>query len=139
MGSFEEVAPGKGKGAILTWAKNQFNYTNGYVIHTVIHASLTNWRELYIACEYYNQENGIRFIYCKVVLIDKYRPGSVMTKIIDETGGPYYYNCPKIILKKLSPVRKLRVFGLSYKWAKQWRQKVQEQIELKSTHKLNKR
>ena len=118
---------------MLAWAKTQFNWVSGYIHHTVLHASLVNWRELYVACEYYNQENGIRFVYCKVALLDNYRPGSVMVKVIDETCGPMYYKCPNIIMKKLSPVRKLRVFGKEFGWAKGWRQQVKEQ---KVTHRI---
>jgi len=50
-------------------------------------------------------------------------------KDMDESMGPYYYNCPKEILEMLSPLEEVYALGSTrYESAKNWRDKCWENL-----------
>jgi len=108
------------------WASKQYSWENENIKHTVIDcSSLVGFKELYVLCERFSKLDGVKYRYCLVVIVRQsknyYGQQSYMMKEMDETMMPYYFNCPKRILKQLSPVRKLRVMGDSFRCSKEWR------------------
>lgn len=104
------------------WANRKYTFTSENFSNTVVDcSSLVGFRELYMVCERHEFQTGIKYRYALVVLVSKTKRGTYMVKEMDESMGPYYYNCPKRLLKKLSPVRKLRVFNNAYGSSKEWR------------------
>lgn len=124
MGYWSDYKP-KGM-SFREWANNKYTFENDDIKHTVIDAALVKRTTGYIACERLSKKDGVKYIYCLVVLI-RWENGdnwNMMIKEVDETCGPYECECPKKIFKLLSPVRKLRAMGNSFKWSKNWRNKV---------------
>jgi hypothetical protein len=110
------------------WAKRTYSFENDTIKHTVIETGLVNYGELYIACERLSKIDGLKFTYCLIVLIRKESKYRQMSKEMDETCHPYYYNCPQKVFNKLSHIRRLGVLGQSYRWTKEWRIKVAEKL-----------
>lgn len=76
----------------------------------------------YFACRITNKQTGETKVFATVALtaMDK---GWFAIKLMDETCGPYSYDCPKRILDLLDPP--------SNDWAKEWRQKCEERRQNK--------
>lgn len=110
------------------WAIKKYSWEDENIKHEVLDSSsLVKFSELYLLCERTNKYNGVKYRYCLVVLVRRstnyYGRSCYMTKEMDETMHPYYYNCPKRILKQLSPPRKLRICGDVMRNIKTWREK----------------
>ena len=58
--------------------------------------------EYYAAIEYQNIKKGIKKI-IGIVALTRMSDGYLMVKTMEETVGPYYYNCPVDILDLLTP------------------------------------
>lgn len=81
---------------------------------TPLLTKIVNFREAYTAVRH---SSG--YVFAGITLID-YRPKEFLnlgTKEMDETGGPYYCNCPIYILNLLTDLTE------SYPYAERWRQK----------------
>jgi hypothetical protein len=126
MGYWSDFKP-KGQ-SFKIWATKKYTWEDDNIIHRVIDAALLHRTTGYLACERISKKDGVRYIYCMVLLVrwenDKYSRWNMMVKEVDETCGPVEYHCPEKIFKLLSPIRKLRVMGDGYKWVKEWRKSV---------------
>lgn len=110
------------------WAIRTYNFETDKIKHTVLETGYVNYGELYIACERWSKIDGVKFVYCMVVLIRKESKFGLMSKEMDETCHPYYYNCPKKVFNLLSPIRKTRVLGFQYRYVKDWRSAVAQRL-----------
>jgi len=110
------------------WAENKYNWEDENNVHRVLDVALVHRTTAYLACERLSKKDGVKYVYCMVLLIrwdrTKYSSWNMLVKEMDETVGPYQYECPEKIFKLLSPPRKLRVMGYGFKWVKDWRKKV---------------
>ena len=67
----------------------------------IVHAiSIQKWNEAYVA---FSSPKDPEKIHAAVVKIAWHTNSEIAFKVMDEECGPYYYNCPKKILKMLSP------------------------------------
>lgn len=55
-----------------------------------------------------------------VVALTRKSRGEFIVKLMDEASGPYYYDAPKRLISKLSPLEEL---GAPTEYAKEWREK----------------
>lgn len=55
----------------------------------------------YMAVDFLNKETGQKKVFACVALIRHFN-GEISTKLMDESMGPYSYDCPKRILNKLT-------------------------------------
>jgi len=81
--------------------------------HTIID-SVTKGTTFYGAC----RDNETGEVFAMVVLQQRGRGGAYGYKAMDETVGPYYYDCPERILAALSPTENVV--------ANEWRAKCRE-------------
>lgn len=65
---------------------------------------------------------GKRYVTGAVVLHRKDSDGTIMFKDMDETVHPYYYDCPKRILDRLTPVAELPLHESGKENCAKWRQ-----------------
>lgn len=101
--------------ADFTWTKPETGHYS-----KALDVAIVNFREAYLAVEY-GDKNGPQEVYAVVCLLE-YRPKDYFNfgyKAMDETGEPYYYNCPERILRLLTPNEK----------AKPWRDKCWARIQ----------
>ena len=83
---------------------------SGCKIHAI---SIPKWGEAYVAFSN-DRLTDPNAIHCAVVKIVCNTSTEIGFKVMDESMGPFYYNCPKKILKMLSPTE--------YENAIEWRE-----------------
>ncbi|WP_211328038.1 DUF6927 domain-containing protein [Thermodesulfitimonas autotrophica] len=92
----------------------------------ILDCAVVNLRTAYIAYEI-GDAQGKREVIAIVCVLD-YKPNDYYNfgyKDMDETMGPYRYDCPERILKMLTPTK--------HEWAREWREKCWERIRAKKT------
>jgi len=106
---------------VSKWFKGQWEYSDSD--YEVLDSALVQRRTLFGAIK----QKSTGDIFCAVYLIrwsrDYY---NFSYKDMTEHAGPYEHNCPKRIMKLLTP---LRDDNDSNGWAKEWRQRVNEYWE----------
>ena len=93
---------------------------------TVLDMAICRRKVCYAAVQVNEKITGVTYVYAAVILL-AYAPKSQYNfgyKDMDETVGPYERDCPKRILKLLSPLHEWEQFiGESGRtWAKEWRE-----------------
>lgn len=111
--------------SVREFFEEKFNYKeeNGKY-GKVLDSAVVNLRTAYIAYEM-GDAQGKREVIAVVCALD-YAPNDPYNfgyKDMDETMGPYRYDCPERILKLLTPTE--------HEWAKEWREKCWERIRAK--------
>ncbi|BCV23258.1 hypothetical protein [Gelria sp. Kuro-4] len=110
--------------SIKDFLREEFTHSGENYSYKVLDCAIVNLREAYLAVEHVD-ETGNREVYAVVCLLnytdDYYNFGF---KSIDETMGPYQYNCPKRILELLTPTEN--------KYAQEWRAKCWERLKEKA-------
>lgn len=106
----------------------RLNYSNEYGSNTIL-AQSTRGGATYAAVHVKRSDHernaevrGNDFIVGYVVLHRRERDGTVMFKDMDETAGPFYYDCPKKILDMLTPIDALPVCDSAKASARKWRE-----------------
>ena len=103
--------------------KEEFGFANDRRAVRLLDCAVVNLREAYLAFEDLDKATGKREVFAMVCLLD-YKPNdyyNIGYKDMEESEGPYYYNCPERILKLLTPT--------TNEYALRWRQKCWERIE----------
>lgn len=102
---------------------------NPYV-YRVLDSALVNLREFYAAVEEVHKETGDRRVWAAVFKITLMRAPlsdpwdhNFCYKDMDESMGPYFYNCPERILKLLTPTE--------HEHARHWREECWKRINTK--------
>lgn len=89
-----------------------------------VHAiSIPKWGEAYVAFSVPKHSEPNK-VFCAVVKIACNTSTEIGFKVMGEECGPYYYNCPKKILKMLSPT--------DYKTAIEWREECWKNFKVKA-------
>jgi len=105
-----------GKVDIIAEVENNLNGENEKGKWTVL-KSAKYGSTVYSAVEYLNKETNERKVFATIFLTNT-RNGEFSYKDMDESCGPYAYDCPESILKLLTPTES--------KWANEWRNKCRE-------------
>ena len=103
--------------------KEEFGFANDRRAVRLLDCAVVNLREAYLAFEALDKATGKREVFAVVCLLH-YKPNeyyNIGYKDMEESEGPYYYNCPERILKLLTPT--------TNEYALRWRQKCWERIE----------
>jgi hypothetical protein len=85
----------------------------------VLKSAIVSMREYYAAVEVVEKKTGSREVVAAVALLNISR-NELGKKTMDETCGPYSYNCPESILNLLTET--------DSEWAQEWRAKCRAQI-----------
>lgn len=102
----------KGKNRIEAAIQQEgYNYKDGDRSSGVLDSALVG-STVYLAVHHEDKSKGIDLVY-GVVILTRYEDHEFMTKPIGEDSGPYSYDCPRRILKLLSPT--------DNEYALQWR------------------
>ena len=105
-----------GKVDVIAEVEEELNCENEKGKWTVL-KSAKYGSTVYSAVEYLNKETNEKKVFATVFLTST-RNGEFAYKDMDETCGPYQYDCPESILKLLTPTES--------KWANEWRAKCRE-------------
>jgi len=108
---------------IKEFFKQEFEFQNERRKLTVLDCAVVNLREAYLALEELNKASGKREVFAVVCLLD-YKPNDYYNfgyKDMEESMGPYCYNCPERILDLLTPT--------SNELALKWRKKCSDRTE----------
>lgn len=109
--------------SVKEFFSKEFGYANEKRKTRVLDCAVVCLREAYLAFEDMNLVDGTREVFAIVCALD-YRPldhWNFGYKDMDETMGPYYYNCPERILNLLTPT--------DNEYALKWRRKCREAVE----------
>lgn len=101
--------------------EERFNYDENGRYFRVVDCAVVNLRTAYLACEfgYHDGEKGIYGVVCLL----SYYPNDYYNfgyKVMDETMGPFMYECPERILRLLTPT--------DNEYALRWREKCWERL-----------
>lgn len=111
--------------SVRQFFEERFNYNEDDGKYgKIIDCAVVNLRTAYIAYEI-GDALGKREVIAIVCALD-YKPNDYYNfgyKDMDESMGPYYYDCPERILKLLTPTE--------HEWAKEWREKCWKRIQRK--------
>jgi hypothetical protein len=110
--------------SIREFFEERFNYEDNGKYGKVLDCAVVNLKTAYIAYEI-GDTQGKREVIAVVCALN-FAPNSYYNfgyKDMDETMGPYLYDCPERILKLLTPTE--------HEWAKEWREKCWERIRAK--------
>jgi len=117
--------------SIKDFFNQEFGFASDRRTVKLLDCAVVNFREAYLAFEDLDRATGKREVFAVVCLLD-YKPNDYYNfgyKDMEESEGPYYYNCPERILRLLTPT--------TNEYALKWRKKCWERIEsLKSMPKL---
>jgi hypothetical protein len=86
------------------------NELKGQDLETMILESANRGKEYYAALKIKSKNEIIG-----VVILTEFKHGELLIKVMDESMGPYYFNCPKNVLQVLTPTK--------HESAKEWRSK----------------
>jgi hypothetical protein len=105
-----------GKIDIVAEVSEQFNWESETNVYKVLKASAVG-SHVYLAVERVGKQDSEKKVFAVVALtsIKMKDYFNFSEKIMDETVGPCYYDCPKSILKLLTPI--------DGEWANNWRKK----------------
>lgn len=105
-----------GKIDIIAEVSKQLNWESETHIYSVL-KSCAIGSKVYLAVEKFSKQDNKKDVFAVVALthIDMKDYFNFSEKIMDETVGPNYYECPKSILKLLTPI--------DSEWANEWRKK----------------
>jgi len=109
--------------SVKDFFRSEFDWVNEKRRVTVLDCAVVCLREAYIAMEAVDLVNHSREVFAIVCLLD-YQPNDYYNfgyKDMEESMGPYNYNCPERILNLLTPT------GNEY--ALKWRWKCREAVE----------
>ncbi len=83
----------------LTWSDDSPN------AYKVLDSAFVNFNEFYAAVECINKQTGERSVFATIILVTLHEESSnnICYKDMDESFGPYAYNCPLRILNLLTP------------------------------------
>lgn len=109
----------------IDFCREEFNSENDRVKFEVLDAALVGRTQGFVALKRTLKETNESIVFALVLAITWHNEYENMCfKEMDEEMGPYYYKCPKRILKLLSPT--------DNKEALKWRQKVLEYHDKKT-------
>jgi len=109
--------------SIKDFLKEEFGFATETRVVGLLDCAVVHFREAYLAFEDLDKATGKREVFAMVCLLD-YKPNdyyNIGYKDMEESEGPYYYNCPERILKLLTPT--------SNEYALRWRKKCWVRIE----------
>ena len=109
-------------------AREELEWRSGDSYNKVLISHMHGFREFYALCEH--QKDNVVTTYAVMIKISYYKD-EVCTKVMDETMGPCYYNCPAKILDRLPET--------DNKFALEWRKKCREQIQMNKLTKLKRK
>ena len=98
-----------------------------------VHAiSIPKWGEAYVAYSNPLYVKDPSRVFCAVVKIACNNSSEIGFKVMGEECGPCYYNCPKKILKMLSPLPTDENDPKYYEWALNWREECWKNFKKKA-------
>jgi len=109
--------------SVRDFFSKEFGHANEKRKTRVLDCAVVHIREAYLAFEDMNLVDGTREVFAVVCALD-YQPRDYLNfgyKEMEESMGPYYYNCPERILKLLTPTNN--------EYALKWRRRCGEVIE----------
>jgi hypothetical protein len=94
--------------------------------YKVLDGALVNLSEYYAAVECTHKETGERRVWAAIILVTFHQDtyDNFCYKDMDESVGPFVYNCPKRILDLLTPTDHAYAIG--------WREKCRQNLEAKT-------
>jgi hypothetical protein len=86
----------------FTWSNDS---PNTYKVLDSAFVNYKNFNEFYAAVECINKQTGERSVFATIILVTLHEESSnnICYKDMDESSGPYAYNCPLRILNLLTP------------------------------------
>ena len=120
----------KGNVDVIAEVNSLLNWEDGYHKCEVLKSSRVG-NVVYSAVKRTVKDSGNEIVFATIFLVsvrnkDYY---NFAYKDMDETCGPYYYDCPKAILDMLTPTES--------EWANNWRNKCRETLKEKAERKKN--
>lgn len=113
------------KGKAGEYLRDLFHTDNDTVKMELVQGAFRSFKEYYAAVRTTIKATGESYVWACVVLVNYYPHDyhNFGYKDMDETMGPYSYNCPVSILKLLTPTEQIKthIGGSAYKNSKQWR------------------
>jgi hypothetical protein len=113
-----------GKGQAGAYFKDAFKGETDQVKIEVIQGAFVGWKEYYCAVKRTHKDTGESYVFAVACMVN-YCPKSYHNfgyKDMDESMGPYMYNCPESILKLLTPSEEMaRISGSKSTTSKAWR------------------
>jgi len=115
------------KGAVGKYFADNLTWDTDKVSTKLLRGGLKSFREYYGAVETTDKATGVKTVWAYIGLVQwvKNDHNNFGVKDMDETCGPYAYNCPKKILELLTPT--------DNEYANKWRQANWDRINSKLT------